>query len=456
MIIPLNQDEKNSGSTPIELNFLQRTSFIASMIEKDDNYFNLAPERCLLIGVVLPHQNKWDVIDHLDELKALAHTCGAEVIDSFIQERQAPDATYFIGRGKLEDVAQYIEMNAIDLVIFDDELSPAQVKNINAILKVKVIDRAALILDIFADHAKTSEAKVQVELAQLNYLLPRLTRQWQHLSRQFGGIGTKGPGETQLETDRRLVRSRIANLKEKLERIARQGQTQREQRKGIFHAALIGYTNAGKSTIMHALTDAEVLIENKLFATLDTTIRRLSLNGSSEILLSDTVGFIRKLPHHLVASFRTTLAEAMEADLLIHVVDISHPQYEEQINVVNSILDELNIFSKKTLLVFNKIDLLKKNGLLDQAMMRYPGALFISGRRHIGMATFKKRLLDILESNYETGHLRLNFNSAAALHLFHNLGTVLDETFDEQYLYLTVKYPLENKTKISELAKKYS
>lgn len=426
------------------------------MIEKNTNYYTSTPERCILIGLTRRNQKKWEVIDHLTELKALAYTSGAEVLESFIQDRDVPDAAFFIGRGKLEEIALFVEMHEVNLVIFDDELSPAQVKNIENILKVKVIDRSALILDIFADHAKTTEAKVQVELAQLNYLLPRLTRQWQHLSRQIGGIGTKGPGETQLETDRRLVRTRIAHLKQRLERISRQVQTQRDQRKGIFQAALIGYTNAGKSTIMHALTNADVLIEDKLFATLDTTVRRLDLNSTAEILISDTVGFIRKLPHHLVASFRTTLSEAIEADLLIHVVDIAHPNYEEQIQVVNSLLNELNIASKRTLLVFNKIDLLKKPGLLEQIRSRFPKALFVSGRRHIGLSTLRKYLLDLLESTYETGQLRLPYSSGAVLHLFHGLGKILDQKFDEHYLYLTLKYPLENKSKISELAQKYS
>ncbi|MBN1407329.1 MAG: GTPase HflX [Calditrichaceae bacterium] len=425
------------------------------MIEKKPITFEIKTERCILIGVVLRDQSKWEVIDHIDELKALAETSGAEIVESFIQNKTRPDAAYFIGKGKLEELALFIEMQDIDLVIFDDELSPAQVKNIENVLKVKVIDRAALILDIFADHARTNEAKVQVELAQLNYLLPRLTRQWQHLSRQVGGIGTKGPGETQLETDRRLIRIRISSLKKQLEKINNQKKTQRQQRASIFRAALIGYTNAGKSTIMKALTDADVLIENKLFATLDTTVRRLELNSRTEILLSDTVGFIRKLPHHLVASFRTTLAEALEADLLLHIVDITHPAFKDQIDVVNQILDDMDLEKTNLLLVFNKVDALKNQGLLDQLQFDYPNALYVSGRRHIGINGLKKRLLAILENQYETKHFQLRHGSGIPMHRFHTLGKILDERFDEEYLYLDIKYPIENKSKIDALLEKY-
>jgi GTP-binding protein HflX len=425
------------------------------MIDKKTNDFELKTERCILIGIVLPNQSKWEVIDHIDELKALAETSGAEIVDSFIQNRVKPDPAYFIGKGKLEELSLFIEMQEIDLVIFDDELSPAQNKNIENILKVKVIDRATLILDIFADHAKTNEAKVQVELAQLNYLLPRLTRQWQHLSRQIGGIGTKGPGETQLETDRRLVRTRISNLKRQLERISHQKKTQRQQRETMFRVALIGYTNAGKSTIMHALTNADMLIENKLFATLDTVVRRLELNSRTEILLSDTVGFIRKLPHHLIASFRTTLAEALEADLLLHIVDITHPAFKDHIEIVNEILEDMNLYKTNILLVFNKVDALKNRGLLEQLRYEYPNALYISGRRHIGINSLKKRLLEILENQYETEHFQLRHDSGIPVHQFHNLGIVLDERFDEEYLYLDVKYPIENKSKIIALLDKY-
>lgn len=425
------------------------------MFEKNPNTFKTKKEYCILIGVALAEQPTWEVEEHLEELKALAKTSGAEVVESFIQKRSAPDAAYFIGKGKIEEIGLYIEMQNIDLVIFDDELSPAQLRNIEKIFEVKIIDRSALILDIFALHARTNEAKVQVELAQLNYMLPRLTRQWQHLSRQVGGIGTKGPGETQLETDRRLVRDRISHLKKKLEKIASQNATQRQQRENIFRAALVGYTNAGKSTLMNSLTASDILVENKLFATLDTTVRRFNLDSEFKILLSDTVGFIRKLPHHLVASFRTTLSEAMEADLLIHVIDITHLQHESHIKVVNDILNDMSISEKPRVLIFNKVDLIKEAGLLKQLKETYRDAIFISAARHIGIDNFKNRLLEIVDAQYEIKNIRLNYQAGSAEHLLYPIARVLKKTSDEQYLYLTLKFPKENKTRIEKIIEEY-
>lgn len=413
-------------------------------------------ERCILIGLVRLNQSRWTVEDHLKELKLLAGTSGAEVIESFIQQRVAPDPAYFIGKGKVEELSFYIEAHGIDTVIFDDELSPAQMRNIERILERKVIDRSALILDIFAQHARSREAKVQVELAQLNYLLPRLTRQWQHLSRQVGGIGTKGPGETQLETDRRLVRRRIAHLKNRLERIDNQKYIQRRQRKKLFKAALIGYTNAGKSTLLNTLSNANIFTEDKLFATLDTTVRRVQLEQSSTILLSDTVGFIRKLPHHLVASFRTTLAETVEADLLIHVVDLSHPNYEEHIRVVNQILADLHLSDKDYLLVFNKVDLIDKTSLIKQLHLVYPDAVFISAARHLGIKTLKKHIGRFLQEQYVTEVLKLNYGHGGFEHKIQLLASILDRKYDEQNFYLTIKYNRENKSKIQRLLKKYT
>ncbi|MCD6374026.1 MAG: GTPase HflX [Caldisericaceae bacterium] len=407
------------------------------------------------MGMVKRGQSRWEVEDHLSELAALAQTSGADIIHTFVQERLAPDPAFFIGKGKIEEIADFIEVNDIDLLVFDDELSPAQVRNIENVTKIKVIDRTALILDIFALHARTNMAKVQVELAQLNYYLPRLTRQWQHLSRQVGGIGTKGPGETQLETDRRLVRQRISHLKEKLEKIAHQNQVQRQQRKELFRAALIGYTNAGKSTLMNALTNARVLIEDQLFATLDTTVRRLQLNPTTTILVSDTVGFIRKLPHHLVASFQTTLSEAIEADLLIHVVDVTHPHFEAHVETVNQILNELKIEDKKRLLVFNKVDRLKNHNILDQLRLLHPEALFISAARHIGLQRLRDRLLSLVEDQYEVEQIRLNYQRGAAEHLIYPLAKILEKSSDDQYLYLTIKYDKANKSKISQITAKY-
>lgn len=421
---------------------------------RKDNLYD-KPERCVLVGMVRVSRSRWEIEDQLEELRALAQTSGAEIIEQFIQERVTPDPAYFIGRGKVEELADFVQLNEIDLVIFDDELSPAQTRNIENIVGKKVIDRSALILDIFADHARSAEAKVQVELAQLNYLLPRLTRQWQHLSRQVGGIGTKGPGETQLETDRRLVRRRIAHLKDRLEHIENQSRIQRQQRKNVFRAALIGYTNAGKSTLMNTLSDAGVVAEDRLFATLDTTVRRIDLSNNTTVLLSDTVGFIRKLPHHLVASFRTTLSEALEADLLIHVVDLSHPNHDAHIEVVRSLLHELDIATKPRLLVFNKVDRIKNSGRVAQIAASYPQAILLSARRHIGINLFKQELIRIIENQYEIKKLKLNYQMGPAEHLIHPIATVLEKKSDDSYLYLTVKYAREHKSAIEAIAEKY-
>lgn len=426
------------------------------MIEERLQTFDDSPERCILVGLYRGSKQRWQTEEHLAELQALAETSEAEVIEIFSQERAKPDPAYFIGKGKIDEIAFFLETHKADLIIFDDELTPAQARNIEKVLQVKVIDRSALILDIFARHARSSEARTQVELAQLNYLLPRLTRQWQHLSRQVGGIGTKGPGETQLETDRRLVRKRIGHLKEQLARIARQKQTQRKQRHEVFSAALIGYTNAGKSTLLKALTGADVLVENQLFATLDTTVRRLALSSQTQILLSDTVGFIRKLPHHLIASFRTTLAETLEADLLIHVVDLAHPFFREHIDVVRQLLAELSLTDKRRLLVFNKVDNLQnQDNLLAQIKAEYPDAMFISAARHIGIKRLQSELLNIVESGYEVDEIRISFHNGGGEHLFYPLATILEKRTDEQYLYLKIKYEKNKKEHIKALADKF-
>ncbi len=427
------------------------------MIEKKKiNQFEDRAERVLLVGISGPQINRWDAEDHLRELQALAETAGTEVIETVIQERDKPDAATFIGKGKVEEVRLLAEELEIDSIIFDDELSPAQVRNLQTAIDTKVIDRSALILDIFASHAQSMEAKTQVELAQLNYLLPRLTRQWSHLSRQVGGVFTKGPGETQLETDRRLVRTRIASLKHKLEKIDQQRITQRQQRGDLFRAALIGYTNAGKSTLMKALTKADVLIEDKLFATLDTTVRRLQLNTEQAILISDTVGFIRKLPHHLIASFRTTLAETLEADLLIHVVDSTHPHLAEHIHVVSDLVSSLSTETFRAMLVFNKIDMLKDKHTVELLHAEYPHAQFISAQRNVGLAQLKQNIIEIIDQSYRIREIRLKFSKGAAEHLFYNLGQVLERHFDEEYCYLKIKFALANQAKIEELAARYA
>lgn len=320
---------------------------------------NHKEERAVLVALILPGQKEEQVNEYLDELAFLAETAGAVTVKRFTQRLQHPEARYFVGEGKIEEIRKYVEQKQIDLVIFDDDLNGSQINNIEKIMKVKIVDRSNLILDIFASRAKTAQARTQVELAQLEYLLPRLRGMWTHLERQKGGIGMRGPGEKEIETDRRIVKTQIAKLKEELAKIDRQSFTQRKSRGELIRVSLVGYTNVGKSTIMNLLSKSDVFAENKLFATLDTTTRKVVFNNMP-FLLSDTVGFIRKLPHHLIESFKSTLDEVREADILLHVIDISHPQYEEQISVVNETLNDLDCKSKPTLYVFNKMDLYEK------------------------------------------------------------------------------------------------
>ncbi len=313
-------------------------------------------ETAVLVGLVHKLQTEEQVNEYLDELAFLAETAGAQTIKRFTQKLPHPDSKTFVGKGKLEEIKQYVQLKGINLVIFDDELTGSQISNIEKELNVKTIDRSDLILDIFARRARTAQAKVQVELAQYQYILPRLKGMWKHLERQGGGIGSRGPGETEIETDRRIVKEKISLLRKKLGEIDKQAFTQRKDRGEFIRVALVGYTNVGKSTIMNLLSKSDVFAENKLFATLETTTRKVVFEATP-FLLSDTVGFIRKLPHHLVESFKSTLDEVREADILLHVVDVSHPQYEDQIGVVNKTLQELKAFDKPILTVFNKMDL---------------------------------------------------------------------------------------------------
>ena len=315
----------------------------------------IKPERAVLVGIITPGQSDVQTREYLEELEFLVATAGGETIYSFTQRMQRPDRATFVGTGKLEEIKDYIKAEEIDIVVFDDELSPSQLRNIENELQIKILDRSNLILDIFAKRAQTSQAKTQVELAQLQYMLPRLTRLWTHLERQKGGIGMRGPGETQIETDRRIILNKISLLKERLEEIDKQNATQRKNRHQLVRVALVGYTNVGKSTIMNMLSKSEVFAENKLFATLDTTVRKVVIDNVP-FLLSDTVGFIRKLPHHLVECFKSTLDEVREADILIHVVDISHANFEDHMNTVNETLKELGAIDKEIITVFNKID----------------------------------------------------------------------------------------------------
>lgn len=378
------------------------------MIEKEEAKY----EKVVLVGLVTREQVEEKLEEYMDELQFLAYTAGAEVAQRFTQKLDKPDSKFFVGSGKLEEIAVFVEENEIDTVIFDDELTPSQLKNIEKVVERKIIDRTQLILDIFAQRAQTSYARTQVELAQYEYLLPRLTRMWTHLERQQGGIGTRGPGETEIETDRRIIRDRITLLKGKLRSIDRQMATQRKNRGAMVRVALVGYTNVGKSTLMNVLSKSDVFAENKLFATLDTTVRKVVI-GNLPFLLTDTVGFIRKLPTQLVESFKSTLDEVRDADLLVHVVDISHESFEDHIHSVNLILQEIESIDKPTILVFNKIDnfsyvpkaeddlteIQRENISLDEwkrtwmAKSEHP-TLFIS-------ATEKENLEDLRKTVYE-------------------------------------------------------
>ncbi len=334
------------------------------MIEPTD----ISYEKAVLIGLITQFQDEEKSNEYLDELEFLAYTAGGEVLKRFTQKMDVPNPKTFIGTGKLEEVKNFVDEHEVGVAIFDDELSPAQQKNIERILQCKIIDRTNLILDIFAQRAQTSYARTQVELAQYQYLLPRLAGMWTHLERQRGGIGMRGPGETEIETDRRIVRDRIALLKDKLKKIDRQMEVQRGNRGSLVRAALIGYTNVGKSTLMNVISKSDVFAEDKLFATLDTTVRKVVI-GNLPFLLTDTVGFIRKLPTQLVESFKSTLDEVREADLLLHVVDISHPSFEHHIDSVDKILEEIGSADKPTIMVFNKIDAYEAEEIEDDDLM---------------------------------------------------------------------------------------
>ncbi|WNJ21409.1 GTPase HflX [Pontibacter sp. G13] len=361
-------------------------------------------ERAILIGVCSRGMTFEQSKEYLDELAFLTETAGAKAVRSFIQKLDKPINSTYIGSGKIEEVKQALEEANANMVIVDDDLSPSQIRNLDKELEVKVLDRSSLILHIFSERAQTAQARTQVDLAQYQYLLPRLTGMWTHLSRQKGGIGLKGAGEKEIETDRRIIRERISHLRKQLVKIDRQEETRRKNRSNFARVALVGYTNVGKSTIMNVITKANVLAENKLFATLDTTVRKVSLSGIP-FLLSDTVGFIRKLPHHLIESFKSTLAETQESDILIHVVDSSHPNFEDQIRNVNETLKELEITSQRVLTVFNKIDLLDEDSRahVENSWMTkdHQPAVCISARNKENLDDFRQILTDLLVEVYQ-------------------------------------------------------
>ncbi len=407
------------------------------------------PERAILVGVSRRTEpTSHEALDHLDELESLAVTAGAIVVEKMTQDRKRIDVSTFIGKGKAETLAERVELNDIQLVIFDDDLTPVQVRNLERITGCKIIDRTGLILDIFARHARSNEAKTQVELAQLEYLLPRLTRQWTHLSKQYGGIGTKGPGETQIETDRRLIRSRIDHLKKKLKRIERRRETQRKGRDDFVRVALVGYTNVGKSTLLNILTDAGVFVENQLFATLDSTVRSMALSSGTTVLISDTVGFIRKLPTTLVASFKSTLEEIVEADIILHLVDAAHPRFPEQIAAVNTTLDEIHAGGKPGLLVFNKIDVFEDSDKLAELRESFPEAVFISAARGINISTLMSRVEELIELQYAEFTFSINPVNYRIVNEIHEITKVLATEYEDSMVTIRCRTNYERATQL--------
>jgi len=401
----------------------------------------LPRERAICVAVVPKGTDPEIVSEHLDELELLLDTAGADVVMRMYQERAKPDVSTAIGKGKVEELLALVEDTKVQMVVFDDDLTPTQLKNLEEALNVKVLDRTGVILDIFAARARSKEARTQVELAQLEYLLPRLTRMWTHLSKQYGGVGTKGPGETQIETDRRMYRGRMQKLREKLSEIDVQRAVQRKGREQLPRFALVGYTNAGKSSLMRLLTESDSYVEDRLFATLDTTVRAFELPSGQKALLSDTVGFIRKLPTQLVASFRSTLAETLEADVLVHVVDMSHPHFRDHIAVVEQTLTELGATDTPVLLVFNKIDLIEDRHLIDDTDAEYPGSLFISAVRGINIPRLLQAMQTAIEELSVVRTLTIPYAKANLVARVYERSEVLDRRDGDLGTTLVVKIP---------------
>ncbi|NTU91967.1 MAG: GTPase HflX [Chlorobiaceae bacterium] len=418
---------------------------------------SLAPgrEKAILVGLSSqPDIPRTLVEEYLAELAFLTDTAGADVVRSIVQEKKLPDPATCIGRGKAEELADLVKDEAVDIVIFDDDLSPVQARNLERILGCKVIDRTGLILQIFAIRAKSSQAKMQVELAQLEYLLPRLTGAWTHLEKQKGGIGTKGPGETQIETDRRLVRNRISSLKKKLKAVSLQHDTQTRSRASVPRVALVGYTNAGKSTLMNALCpEAGAHAENRLFATLDTKTRRLELKINKLVLLSDTVGFIRKLPHTLVESFKSTLDEVLQADFLLHVIDVSHPSFEEQMQVVRQTLTEIGVKHDHIIEVFNKIDALEDPSVLMDLRGRYPDAVFISASRGLNLSALKECISDHVAREYRVRKVRTHVSNYKLIGYLYDNTEVIEKKHVDEQVFLTIRVHRNNLKHIDALLK---
>lgn len=410
---------------------------------------DIEKERVMLVGLYGPDTTKFQAEEYLEELALLADTAGGITVEKILQNKTRPDITTFVGKGKLNELKRLKDELNIDTIIFDDDLTPTQVRNIETGTEAKILDRSALILDIFARRAKTSAAKTQVELAQLQYLLPRLTRYWTHLSRQKGGIGTKGPGETQIETDRRIIGQRISTLKDKLKKLDQQRTTQRKGREGMHRVSLVGYTNAGKSTLMNALTASNVLAENRLFATLDSTVRRHELKNHA-ILLSDTVGFIRKLPHNLVESFKSTLDEVREADVLLHVIDGSSKMAHEYKEVVDNTLEELNATNTRTILVLNKVDMMDSDQIREMRS-NYPDAIFVSAEQSIGLDELESKIEEMIESEYEDHILQIPMGKYKAVAFIHEYANVEKEVYEGSDVELTFRMAEKDFEQLSHL-----
>lgn len=410
---------------------------------------DIEKERVMLVGLYGPDTTRRQAEEYLEELEMLTDTAGGITIEKVLQNKTRPDVSTYVGKGKLQELKG--QMNALNIgtIIFDDDLTPTQIRNVEGGTDAKVLDRSALILDIFASRAKTSAAKTQVELAQLQYLLPRLTRYWTHLSRQSGGIGTKGPGETQIETDRRIIGQRIGILKTKLEKLDKQRTTQRKSREGMIRISLVGYTNAGKSTLMNAFTESNVLAENRLFATLDSTVRRHQL-ANHEVLLSDTVGFIRKLPHNLIESFKSTLDEVREADILLHVVDGSSTMAHEYIEVVDTTLKELNATNKRTLLVLNKVDLMDADRIA-QLRDEFPNSAFVSAERGIGLSELEAKIEELIEDSYVRHTLQIPVSKYKAVAFIHEHASVEHEEYVDSDVKMTFHIAKKDFKQLSHL-----
>lgn len=414
----------------------------------------------LVYFAVKDGKNTNDHVQALEELRSLAETAGANVIKTYYQFNDNYDSRYMIGKGKVKEIAEYVEEHKVSLVVFEDELTFTHLRNLETEIKCKILDKSSLILDIFARNAKTAQAKLQVELAQLEYSLPRLTRQWTHLSKQYGGIGTKGPGETQIETDRRLIKKRITVLKEKLEKIVVQRQTQAYERRNFIRLSLVGYTNVGKSTLLNLLTNSDVYVENKLFATLDTSTRVMNIKTKDaqeviskfpkKVLISDTVGFIKNLPHKLIESFKSTLSEVVESDVLLHIIDVSNPNFEDQMKVVMETLDEIGAKKKVILEVFNKVDILEDKDIIKGLSRKHKDSVFISAQKGLNVPALMLKVKELLTKNVKESVITLKQDDYKGLNEIYNNSEVLEV----KYLKKSIKVKISTTNKNLEYLEK--